>query len=1204
MNLEALMSALAINNISVWHEEDRLLVSSPDGNLSESLRSSIREHKNELLKKLRSGQFPTNNRDGQTQVNVPANKISHAGSQITPEMLPLIALNQVDIDRIVDQVPGGLSNIKDIYALSPIQEGILFHHLLSSESDPYLIVSDIAFDDRAVLDRFLDAAQQVVDRHDILRTAFMWQGLSEPAQVVWRTAPISATEVLLDPDGGLAAEQLARRFDPRHSRLDLTQAPLLRFFYAQEPDSSRWIMQCVQHHVVGDSTTAHTLQDEIATILMGKGDSLTAPRPFRNLVAQARLGAGPAAHESFFHQLLGDIDEPTLPFGLNNVHLDGEGVDECERLLPKALTERLRHQARRIGVSLASLCHLAFGQVLARCSNRETVVFGTVLLGRMQGGAGTDQAVGPFINTLPLRLDLGDATVEESARNTHERLAELMQHEHASLAMAQRCSSVPRSTPLFSALINYRHNRAAGTQASNTTVTGAHIVQGVEFLGGRTHNNYPFDLNIDDDGQSLRLIFRVMENLSPERMCDLMQCAMERLAEVLERTTPMPVRELDVLPPAERELLLNTWNRNQETYPTDCCIHELFEKQVARTPHAIAVVRDGHQVTYAQLNVQANRLAYRLIALGVRPDSRVAICADRYPHMVAGVFAVLKAGGAYVPLDPSYPASRLTEVLGESQPLLLLTDANGRKALGDSIEHGYLHLALDEPWVDHVPGTTTDVDSNPHVVDLAPSHLAYVVYTSGSTGKPKGVAMPHRPLVNLVHWQNNAAAHPSAQSRTLQFAALGFDVAFQEIASALCGGDCLVLVDEPTRQDPSELARYIRAQRIERLFLPVVALQSLAEAVVGLGMPMEGLRHISTSGAQLRITPAIQELFKRLPHCRLHNQYGPAESHVVTEFTMPISTETWQALPSIGRPIPNTRIYLLDQHGRPVPWGTIGEIYIGGVGVASGYLNRPDLTDERFTKDPYDGTVGSRMYRSGDLARYHPDGSLEVMGRADQQVKIRGFRVEPGEIEARLAEHPAVREAVVLAREDVPGDKRLVAYVCAQPDAAIDSLALREHLARQLPDYMLPSAFVRLSALPVTPNGKLDRKALPAPDGDDLARRRYEAPQGEVEECLADMWSDLLKAYRIGRHDHFFELGGHSLLVIQLATRLRDQFGIDIPLAKVIGAPTIASLAAIIVEGQIELFPADAVDRVNDELSGLSDDEIRAMFNSDSLPDS
>jgi amino acid adenylation domain-containing protein len=1200
MNIETLIKILADHNISIWYEQDRLLVSSPKGGLTDSLRASLREHKDELLKRLRSGHLLACNYDKNSHINVPPNAISLASTHITPDMLPLIALTQADINRIIDQVPGGIANIQDIYALSPLQEGLLFHHLLANDSDPYLVVSQIVFADRDLLNRFLDATQQVVDRHDILRTALVWQGLSEPAQVVWRKAPLSITEVSLDATSGPASEQLARRFDPRHTRIDLTQAPLLRFFIAQEPGSSRWVMVYLQHHMVGDNVTTQLLQNEVTTILTSQGHTLPPSRPFRNMVAQVRLGANASAHEAFFRQMLGDIDEPTLPFGLNDVHLDGQGISESHQLLPQTLSDRLRIQARRLGVSLASLCHVAFGQVLARCSNRETVIFGTVLFGRLQGGEGVGWAIGPFINTLPLRLDLDDTTVEQSVRQTHQRLAELMQHEHASLVLAQRCSNVAASTPLFSALLNYRQkNRIVDAGTSNRPGTSRNIFQGVDFLGSRANNNYPFDLNIDDDGQTLELTFRVVGSLSSQHMCDLMQCALEHLAEALERVPTMSVREIEVLPEAERELLLHTWNQTDAPYPADRCVHHLFEEQVDKTPNAIAVVRDVTQLTYTQLNAQANRLAHRLIALGVRPDSRVAICADRYPHMVVGILAILKAGGAYVPLDPGYPTQRLTEVLVESQPLLLLTDIAGRKALGDVSASDLPALSLDDSSEDGVHSDiASSASSNPGINALTPSHLAYVVYTSGSTGRPKGVAMPHQPLVNLIHWQNSAASHPSGQSRTLQFAALGFDVSFQEIAATLCAGGCLVLIDDSIRRDPFELVRYIQSQKIERVFFPVVALQSFAEAAMANGAPLPVLRHVSTSGAQLRITPAIQQLFKRLPHCRLHNQYGPAESHVVTEFTMPESVDTWQALPSIGAPIPNTRVYLLNHYGHPVPSGAIGEIYIGGVGIASGYLNRPELTNERFLQDPFCSQSGARMYRSGDLARYRPDGSLEVMGRADQQVKIRGFRVEPGEIEARLAKHPAIREAVVLAREDLPGDKRLVAYVTAQPDAVIDVLDLRAHLAQQLPDYMVPAAFVQLDTLPVTHNGKLDLKALPTPDGDASAHRVYEAPQGEIEQCLAEIWSELLEVERIGRHDHFFELGGHSLLLIQLFTRLRDNFGIDIPLAKIINAPTIASLAPIILDKQIELFSTDDIDRISGELSDLSDDEIRVMFDS------
>ncbi|WP_035688157.1 condensation domain-containing protein, partial [Bradyrhizobium sp. Cp5.3] len=388
------------------------------------------------------------------EVAVPANLITGQSTAITPELLPLIELTQEEIDRIVATVPGGVGNIQDIYGLSPLQDGILFHHLLATKGDPYLLVSQMAFAERGLLERYLAAVQRVVDRHDILRTSFVWEGLSQPVQVVWRNAPLEVSEVELDGCDGPGSAQLRLRFDPRQHRIDLGRAPLLRFVIAREPGSGRWLLLQLQHHLIGDHSTLEVMHAEVRAVLEGREHELAAPQPFRNLVAQAHLGGDANAHEAFFRTMLADIDEPTTPFGLREVRGDGRGVHEARRMLPQELNDRLRLQARRLGVSLASLCHLAWGQVVACSSGREQVVFGTVLFGRMQGGAGADRAMGLFINTLPLRLDLDGTGVEASVRATHARLAELLAHEHASLALAQRCSGVAAPAPLFSALLN------------------------------------------------------------------------------------------------------------------------------------------------------------------------------------------------------------------------------------------------------------------------------------------------------------------------------------------------------------------------------------------------------------------------------------------------------------------------------------------------------------------------------------------------------------------------------------------------------------------------------------------------------------------------------------------------------------------------------------------------------------------------------
>ncbi|PPB80117.1 condensation domain-containing protein, partial [Mycetohabitans endofungorum] len=598
-------------------------------------------------------------------VAVPANAITPDTTAITPSMLPLIELTQADIDKIVEQVPQGVANIQDIYALSPLQDGLLFHHLLASTGDPYLLMLQLAFETRERLDQYLHALQQVIDRHDILRTALVWEGVSMPAQVVWRHARLPVTELTLDAADGPIAEQLARRFDPRHTRLDLTQAPLLHCAIAQD-NEGRWLLTQRLHHLIGDHSTLEVMHAEVHAFIGGRGDSLPPAQPFRHLVAQARLGVSQAEHERFFTEQLADIEEPTLPFGLAQVQHDGSDVSESHRMLPPALNDRLRAHAKRLGVSLASLCHLAWAQVLARASGQPRVVFGTVLFGRMQAGSGADRAMGLFINTLPLRVDL-DGSVQACVRSTHARLAALLEHEHASLALAQRCSGVPAGTPLFSALLNYRHN------AMDSSERGG--LPGVELLSAQERTNYPIGLSVDDDGQSLGLTAQSAPSLEPERVCAYMQQALHSLADALEAAPDTAVQKLQVLPEAERELLLDTWNATQQVYPSHVCVHQLFEAQVERTPEAPALVFEDQTFSYAALNAQANRLAHQLIEWGVKPDARVAICVQRSPALVVGLLAILKAGGAYVPLDPAYPSERLVHILADAAPNIVLADA-------------------------------------------------------------------------------------------------------------------------------------------------------------------------------------------------------------------------------------------------------------------------------------------------------------------------------------------------------------------------------------------------------------------------------------------------------------------------------------------------------------------------------------------------
>ncbi|WP_374122374.1 amino acid adenylation domain-containing protein [Variovorax boronicumulans] len=580
---------------------------------------------------------------------------------------------------------------------------------------------------------------------------------------------------------------------------------------------------------------------------------------------------------------------------------------------------------------------------------------------------------------------------------------------------------------------------------------------------------------------------------------------------------------------AVEQQLLQGFNATQAEWPSALRVHDLVEAQARRTPEAEAVRLGNDVLRYAELEREADRLAHRLRALGVGPDVPVALYVERSLAMVVGLLAVLKAGGAYVPLDPSHPADRTAVILAGARPQVILSQTSLRAALPVDASPVLLLDAL--PPQDE--GDTAPAN------DVQPHHLAYVIYTSGSTGTPKGVAMPHRGLVNLLHWQLDHPVVPTPQ-RTLQFAALGFDVAFQEIFATLSAGGTLVLIDESVRRDPQALVAVLRAQRVQRLFLPFIALQNLAEYAVAADEALPDLQDVMTAGEQLHASPAVRAFFARHAGCRLHNQYGPTESHVVTALQLAADPAQWAALPSIGRPIANNRIHVLDRHGRTAPLGVPGEIHIGGVGVARGYLHRPELTAERFVADPFSADPDARLYKTGDIGRWRADGEIDCLGRNDHQVKVRGFRVELGEIESALLTHPAVREAAVLARHDGGGDARLVAYLTAQPGSAPGAEDLRKHLQATLPAYMVPALFVTLEALPRSPNGKIDRRGLPEP----LAQRPemaepYEEGRTDTERRVCAAFARALGIDLAGRVDNFFDLGGDSLRVLKVLAELQ-----------------------------------------------------------------
>ncbi|CAJ4705814.1 non-ribosomal peptide synthetase [Burkholderia pseudomallei] len=1143
MNVNSLLDLLQRKNIRIHVDRDELVVRAPRGALNAELTQALKKSKAELIDVLR--------RRGAQASPDPV--------RITPAQLTLVALSQESIDALMTKVEGGAANVQDIYPLAPLQEGILFHHLMSGESDPYVLSGVLAFRGREVMERFVSALQQVIDRHDILRTGFFWEGLEQPVQVVQRRATLPVSVVELDAREGDIVRQLEARFDSRGYRMDVSRAPLMHVHAACDGEHERWVARVLFHHLSIDHTTLERVIEEARAIGQGRAEDLPRPEPFRNFVAQARLGVSEADHEAYFRARLGDIDEPTAPFGLLSVQGDGREIAEAARRLKPELSGALRGHARRLGVSAASMMHVAWGLVLSRTTGRQDVVFGTVLFGRMQGGAQSDRSLGLFINTLPVRMRVAQTGVEASVKGTHAQLAELMRHEHAPLVLAQRCSGVPAQTPLFTSLLNYRY--------SKPKVAAAHIADGIELLDGHERTNYPVSVDIDDHGDDFKMRAQAAASVDPARVCDFLEVALTRLVDALERDPHGALRQLDILPEVEREEVVRRWNAGEKARPSRLCLHELFERQAARAPDAIAVIQDERALTYAELNRCANRLAHYLRARGVREDDRVALYARRSPELLIGMLATLKAGGAYVPLDPGYPAERLTHMLLDSAPVVVLRDAAASDDVLVRLSAGTPILDLhadDERWSAQPSGNLKLCGS--HEPDVGARRLAYVIYTSGSTGAPKGVMVEHASVVNQIGALTEYL-ELDASDRVLQFSNIAFDASVEEIFATLSCGATLVLRTDRWLADAETFWALCGAQRISIVDLPAQFFGQLA--LSGRRAVPTGVRCVVIGGEAVGASALDAWFAEAGRRPRLFNTYGPTETTV--SVTVHEVRGRHDDANVIGRPIANTRVYVLDAWLRPAPIGVAGELYIGGVQVARGYLNRPELTRERFIDDPF--VTGGRLYRTGDLARWRTDGSLEYLGRNDFQVKIRGFRIELGEIEAQLAKVTGVREVVVLARDSAAdtdqnadlnasatansSEKRLVAYYTGDADVA----ALRAQAAQHLPSYMVPSAYVRLDAWPLTPNGKLDRRALPAPADDAYARAEYEAPQGAKEEALAAIWRELLHVERVSRHDNFFELGGHSLLAVQLVSRLRQALSVEVALGTVFDAPVLSALA-------------------------------------------
>jgi amino acid adenylation domain-containing protein len=780
--------------------------------------------------------------------------------------------------------------------------------------------------------------------------------------------------------------------------------------------------------------------------------------------------------------------------------------------------------------------------LLYRYSGQDDIVVGTPVANRNRREI--EGLIGFFVNTLVLRTDLsGNPSFEQLLGRVKE--VALQAYAHQDLPFEQLVEALQPTrdlsyTPLFQVMFALDDASVPSVELPELAVSSYPVEIGTA--------KFDLTLSMENTADGLVGVWEYNADLFDEVMIARMAGHFQTLLEASAANPIQPISELSLLTQRERHQLLVEWNNTTIDYPQDKCIHQLFEEQVERSPDAVAVVFEGEQLTYRELNARANQLAHYLQALGVGSEVLVGICVERSLEMVVGLLGILKAGGAYVSLDPAYPPERLAFMLEDSCMPVLLTKAQQLEKL--PLYQTRL-IYLDKDWKE----IALQSEENP-TSEVTPDNLVYAIYTSGSTGNPKGVLVEHRGLLNLVFWHQRTFA-VSPKDRATQLAGPAFDASVWELWPYLTAGASIYIANEQTRISPLQLRDWLVSNAITISFLPT----PLAESVLLLDWPSDvALRTLLTGGDKLHNYPLPKVPFE------LVNNYGPTENTVVTTSGSIPAKERTDMAPPIGRPIANTQVYLLDNQLQPVPIGVPGELYIGGDGIARGYLNRPDLTDEKFIPNPFSNKLGSRLYKTDDLARYLPDGNIEFLGRIDNQVKIRGFRIELGEIEAALLQHLDVREAVVIVREDIPGDKRLVAYVVPKVEAVLEAAIptvgeLRSFLLAKLPDYMVPGAFVFLEAMPLTPNGKIDRRALPAPD---TSHRELEdnfvAPNTPTEEILAAIWAEVLGLQLVGINDNFFELGGHSLLATQIISRIREAFKIELPLRHLFEAPTIASL--------------------------------------------
>jgi len=1050
--------------------------------------------------------------------------------------------------------------------LSYAQERLWFLNQLAPGNPVYNIPAGVRLVgplDVATLEKGLN---EIVRRHEVLRTTFAMTE-NGPVQIIAPTMALKVMEIDLReiPEDEKETTALKCINEDAHKSFDLEGGLLLRATVVRLGEQD-YIFLITTHHIISEVWSIAMLFRELEVLY--EAFSANKPSPLPNLSIQYAdfslwqrqwfQGEVLETQLSYWKQQLGG-DLPVLQMPLDHPRPAVQSFQGSWQSLtiPESLSAGLKSISQGENATLFMTLLTVYSTLLYRYTGQSDFVVGSPIAGRNR--AETEELIGFFINTLGLRINLsGDPSFRELLQRVREVALEAYSHQDLPFEKLIEEISPERDTsytPVFQVMFALQN-----APVPELKLPG--MAPGQPLDPSDIHNKSAktdLALFVEETADGLTASFEYSTDLFEKSTIQRMLRHFQTLLESVIANPDQRLSELPLLPKAEREQVLVEWNDAQSDYPRDKCVHELFEAQVERTPEAVAVMFGDVYLTYRELNQRANMLAHYLQRLEVQREELIAISLERSLDMIVGLLGILKSGGTYVPLDPTYPKERQAFILEDIQARVLLTQ---KKLTSELPEHEAKVICLDSDW----QAISKESKINP-ANEMIAQNLAYVMYTSGSTGRPKGTRIVHQSVVRLVCETNYV--NLGADEVFLQLAPISFDASTFEIWASLLNGARLA-VFPAHKPSLEELSNEIKQNQVTTLWLPAGLFHQMIEKCPE---GLLGVRQLLAGGDVLSISH-IRKALKQLDKTQLINGYGPTEN---TTFTCchPFSeTDTFMTTVPIGRPIANTQIYLLDQNMEPVPIGVSGELYIGGDGLARDYLNQPALTAERFVPNPFSNKAGARLYKTGDLVRYLNDGNVEFLGRNDYQVKVRGFRVEPGEIEAILNRHPAVQSAVVIVREDTPGDKRLVAYVVSdRNNVTPKSDEIRQFLLEKLPEYLIPTVFVFLSELPLTANGKVDRVALPAPEGvRPELEEAFVAPGTEVEQTIALIWQDLLQIEKVGLHDNFFDLGGHSLLLTQVYTKLKSNFDKEISMIDMFKYPSVSSLADFL--SKEERYPA------------------------------